>query len=136
MPWYLQNHWVEAIGPKGLAPDREPEFSDVPAATNHQREDDWPDYARAVRTFERERYLLELLDEADLTRDRFVQAFLEPPLYSEAFSSGFGTIYTAAYFPAEGRAEYRWPGFTWTQPFDGFVEDEHTQTFTEGPRAA
>ena len=119
-----------------LSPDREPEFSDVPAATNHQREDDWPDYARAVRTFERERYLLELLDEADLTRDRFVQAFLEPPLYSEAFSSGFGTIYTAAYFPAEGRAEYRWPGFTWTQPFDGFVEDEHTQTFTEGPRAA
>jgi hypothetical protein len=89
-----------------------------------------------VRTFERERYLLDLLDEADLTRDRFVQAFLEPPLYSEAFSSGFGTIYTAAYFPAEGRAEYRWPGFTWTQPFDGFVEDEHTQTFTEGPRAA
>jgi predicted choloylglycine hydrolase len=119
-----------------LSPDREPDFSAVPAATNHQREDDWPDYARAVRTFERERYLLELLDEGDLTRDRFVQAFLEPPLYSEAFSNGFGTIYTAAYFPAEGRAEYRWPGFAWTQPFDAFVEDEHIQTFTEGPRAA
>jgi hypothetical protein len=41
-----------------------------------------------------------------------------------------------AYFPAEGRAEYRWPGFAWTQPFDGFVEEEHVQTFTEGPRAA
>jgi hypothetical protein len=26
MPWYLQNHWVEAIGPTGVAPDREPDF--------------------------------------------------------------------------------------------------------------
>jgi hypothetical protein len=88
-----------------LSPDRKPEFSAVPAATNHQREDDWPDYARAVRTFERERYVLELLDEPEMTPERFVQSFLEPPLYSTAFSRGFGTIYTTAYFPVEGRAE-------------------------------
>jgi predicted choloylglycine hydrolase len=119
-----------------LSPDREPEFRDVPAATNHQRRDDWPDYARAVRTFERERYVLELLGAPEATRDRFVEAFLEPPLYSTAFSSGFGTIYTAAYFPAEGRVEYRWPDFTWSQSFDRFVEGEHTQTFAEGRRAA
>jgi predicted choloylglycine hydrolase len=119
-----------------LSPDREPEFSSVPAATNHQREDDWPDYARAVRTFERERYVLELLDEPELTPERFVQSFLEPPLYSTAFTRGFGTIYTAAYFPADGCAEYRWRGFTWTQSFDSFVEGEHTQTFAAGLRAA
>jgi predicted choloylglycine hydrolase len=119
-----------------LSPDREPAIGDVPVATNHQRKDDWPDYARAVRTFERERYLLELLRAPEMSRDRLVDAFLEPPLYSTAFSSGFGTIYTAAYFPAEGRVEYRWPGHTWTQSFDSFSEGEHTQTFAEGARAA
>ena len=43
---------------------------------------------------------------------------------------GFGTIYTAAYYPAEGRAEYRWPGFTWEQSLDRFEETRHTETFT------
>ena len=46
------------------------------------------------------------------------------PVYSTAFASGFGTIYTAAYFPAEGRAEYRWPGFAWEQSFEEFAEGE------------
>ena len=119
-----------------LGPDREPDFRDVPAATNHQRRDDWPEYARAVRTFERERVVLELLRAPEMTRDRFVEAFLEPPLYSSAFSRGFGTLYTAAYFPAEGRAEYRWPDFTWTQTFDAFVEGERTQSFGAERRAA
>ena len=119
-----------------LSPDREPVLGEVPAATNHQREDDWPEYAHAVRSFERERFALALLDDPEMTRDRFVSAFLEPPLYSTAFSSGFGTIYTAAYHPAEGRAEYLWPGHTLSQTFDDFVETQHTQAFTEGQRAA
>jgi predicted choloylglycine hydrolase len=119
-----------------LSPDREPDFSDVPAATNHQREDDWPEYARAVRTFERERYVLELLRAPEMTRERLVESFLEPPLYSMAFSRGFGTIYTAAYFPAEGRAEYRWPDHTWSHSFGDFAAGEHTQTFSEDRRAA
>ena len=119
-----------------LSPDREPEFREVAVATNHQRHDDWPEYARAVRTLERERYLVELLRGPKITREQLLQAFLEPPLYSAAFSSGFGTIYTAAYFPAEGRAEYRWPDFTWNQSFDRFAEGERTQTFAEGARAA
>ena len=62
-----------------------------------------------MRTFERERYVLDLLEEPEMTRDDFIRAFLEPPLYGAAFSSGFGTIYTAAYHPAEGRADYLWP---------------------------
>jgi predicted choloylglycine hydrolase len=119
-----------------LSPDREPDFREVAVATNHQRDDDWPEYARAVRTLERERYLAQLLHEPKVTRDHLIQAFLEPPLYNTAFSSGFGTVYTAAYFPAEGRAEYRWPDFTWSQSFDRFVEGEHTQAFSEGVRAA
>ncbi len=119
-----------------LSPDREAEFRDVPAATNHQRKDDWPEYARAVRTFEREQLVLELLRAPEMTRERLIQAFLEPPLYSTAFSTEFGTLYTAAYFPAEGRAEYRWPDHTWEQSFDRFTEQQRSQTYTEGRWAA
>ncbi|MBV8733428.1 MAG: hypothetical protein JO120_01475 [Solirubrobacterales bacterium] len=71
-----------------LGPDREPDFRPLPAATNHQAADDWPEYARAVRTFERERVILELLASADMTRERFIDAFVERPLYSTAFASG------------------------------------------------
>jgi predicted choloylglycine hydrolase len=125
-----------AVATACLSPDRDPVIGNVPAATNHQREDDWPDYARAVRTFERERYVLDLLERPGLSRDDFVRAFLEPPLYSTAFSSGFGTIYTAAYHPVDGRADYLWPDFTLSQSFGSFVETEHTQVFSEGRRAA
>ncbi len=44
-----------------LSPDRGPEVLTVPIATNHQRRGDWPAYAAAVQTYERERRLLELL---------------------------------------------------------------------------
>jgi predicted choloylglycine hydrolase len=119
-----------------VGPDREPDFRDVPAATNHQRANDWPEYATAVRTIERERVVLELLRSPDMTRKRFVQAFLEPPLRSTAYARGFGTLYTAAYHPAEGRVEYRWPGFTWSQSFEDFTEGSHERHFDEGRRAA
>ena len=82
------------------------------------------------------REFLERLDHPDMTRERLVQAFLEPPVFSHAFSRGFGTIYTAAYYPAEDRAEYRWPGFTWSQSFQDFVAGEQTQAFAERVRAA
>ena len=64
-----------------------------------------------------------------MTRERFVAAFLEPPLRSTEYAQGFGTTYTAAYYPTEGRAEYRWPGCTWQQSLDGFEESSHLQTF-------
>jgi predicted choloylglycine hydrolase len=76
-----------------------------------------------------------LLDDPDLTRERFIAAFLEPPLHNTEYVQGFGTIYTAAYHPTEGRVEYRWPGSVWEQSFDRFEETEHTQTFIEHPPA-
>jgi predicted choloylglycine hydrolase len=42
-------------------------------------------------------------------REPLVQAFLEEPLYRDGSATGFGTLDTAVYFPATGRAEYRWP---------------------------
>jgi predicted choloylglycine hydrolase len=119
-----------------LSPDRQPEVLTVPVAANHQHRDDWPQYAAAVDTFGREQRLLELLRSPGLTRERLIDAFQEPPLYRTEFGSGLGTLYTAAYFPAEGRAEYRWPGQCIGQSFESFVEERHTQRFADAPLQA
>ena len=70
--------------------------------------------------------VLGLLDDAEISRERFVEAFLEPPLHKGDHSRGLATLYTAAYFPTEDRAEYRWPGYVWEQTFDHFQEGAHT----------
>jgi predicted choloylglycine hydrolase len=114
-----------------LGPDRRPEVLTVPVATNHQHRGDWPDYERAVGTFERERRLLELLRTSGMSSSRLVQAFLEEPLYRASFASGLGTLYTAVYFPATGRAEYRWPDHITTQSFECFAEQCHTQRYAQ-----
>ncbi len=119
-----------------LGPGRAAEFHTVAATTNHQGKVEWPEYARAIRTVERERCVGALLSDPDLTAEQFVAAFLEAPLHNTEYAQGFGTIYTAAYHPGEGRVEYRWPGSVWEQSFDRFEETRHTQTFTEARRAA
>jgi predicted choloylglycine hydrolase len=115
-----------------LSPDREPVFRIVPAATNHQGSVEWPEQARATRTIERERCILDLLGRSETTAASFEDAFLRSPLFSTANDSGFGTLYTAAYRPAEGRVDFRWPSFTWRQAFDKFDEDEHTEVLAQG----
>ena len=116
-----------------LSPDRKPEVLTVPVAANHQHRDDWPQYAAAVDTFGREQRLLDLLRTPGMSRERLIEAFQEPPLYRTEFGSGLGTLYTAAYFPAEGRAEYRWPGHCVTQSFENFTEERHTQRYADAP---
>jgi predicted choloylglycine hydrolase len=108
-----------------VGPGRPAEFHRRAATTNHQGKVEWPEYVQAIRSVERERCVVDLLADATLTRDRFVASFLEPPLHSTSYSQGFGTLYTAAYFPTERRVEYRWPGIVWEQSLDGF--DESTQ---------
>ena len=112
-----------------VGPGRPPQFHSVAVTTNHQGKVEWPEYARAIRSVEREQRLHELLRDPGLTRERFVDAFLQPPLRNTEYAHGFGTTYTAAYYPAEQRAEYRWPGFTWHQSLDRFQETSHLQTF-------
>lgn len=51
-----------------LSPDRAPEVLTVPVATNHQHPGDWPAYAAAVQTHEREHRRLELLQTPQMTR--------------------------------------------------------------------
>jgi predicted choloylglycine hydrolase len=109
-----------------VGPDRPPEFHAIAATTNHQGKVDWPEYARAIRSEEREQCVLDLLADPATDRERFVAAFLEPPLRNTEYAQGFGTLYTAAYHPAEGRVEYRWPGYTMEQSFARFDPGSET----------
>jgi predicted choloylglycine hydrolase len=108
-----------------VSPDRRLRWSERElAVTNHQRVVEWPAHASATRTLERQRRMLELLSNDDETA--FVAAFLEPPLHTQDYSSGFGTLYTAVYRPVEGAVEYRWPGESWQQSFEAFAEGART----------
>ena len=105
-----------------LSPDREALVTDHRVATNHQERVEWHRHARATATVERERFLLQRLTLHEEPAHRFIGAFLKPPLYSTAFSKGFGTIYTAVYWPKKGIAEYRWPNVEWAQRIKSPVE--------------
>jgi len=107
-----------------LSPDRDAKVTDARVATNHQEQVEWHRHARLTATVERERFLLQRLTLHNEPADRFVAAFLRPPLYSTSFSEGFGTLYTAIYWPKKGIAEYRWPGETWTQRLGKVSDDQ------------
>jgi predicted choloylglycine hydrolase len=113
-----------------VAPDRPPVIGQALVATNHQHTVEWPEHAEAVRSEEREARVLELLGDPDVGEDRFVAAFLEPPLYSTDHDEGFGTLYTAACRPAGGAIVYRWPGESWPQSFDAFEEGTRAAPLT------
>ena len=106
-----------------LTPDRPTLLTHAAVATNHQERVEWSSHARFTSTVERERYLLQRLTLHPDTQAKFIGAFLKPPLYSTAFASGFGTLYSAAYRPRSRVLELHWPGRTWTKSFDAFEED-------------
>jgi len=105
-----------------LSPDRETVITRQRVATNHQERVEWHEHARATATVERERFLLQRLTLHDEPAPKFMDAFLKPPLYSTAFTRGFGTLYTAIYQPRKGAMELRWPGGIWRQSFKSFSE--------------
>ncbi|MFT7440493.1 MAG: putative choloylglycine hydrolase [Sulfitobacter sp.] len=105
-----------------MAPDRETLITNAAVATNHQETVEWISHARFTATVERERYLLQRLRFHRDPEEKFIGAFLKPPLYSHAFSAGFGTLYTAVYRPRKRQMELRWPGTIWSQAIDNFEE--------------
>jgi predicted choloylglycine hydrolase len=115
-----------------VSPDREPIFRAFPAATNHQGIVEWPEQARATDTVERERCIIELLQAPDTTAETFEASFLRSPLFSTAYETGFGTLYTAAYRPTEGIVDLRWPTSSWRLGFRAFDEGEHAEVLAEG----
>jgi predicted choloylglycine hydrolase len=87
-------------------------------ATNHRgRTPEVPAHAERFRSVERQQRLLAVV--ADGTGpESFVDEFGSPPLYSTAYAEAFGTLYTAVYRPADGTADFVWPGTRWRRTFD------------------
>jgi hypothetical protein len=65
-----------------------------------------------------------LLEEQDLSTENLVSAFLRKPLYNDLFKEGFGTLFTASYFPKSGEVDLHWPHQKISQSFDNFTEQE------------
>ena len=100
-----------------VAPDRAPEYFDMPLATNHRGlVPDRPDLARRLRSVERQD-VLRSLDREGRAANAAAETFLSPALRSTDFEGGFGTLYTADYRPEDGEVIYRWPGRTWHRTF-------------------
>ena len=119
-----------------VSPDREPIFRAFPAATNHQGLVEWPEQAKATRTIEREQCIVRLVEGEAPDAQAFADAFLRSPLFSTSYSNGWGTLYTAAFRPAEGIVDYRWPTHTWRLGFDAFPEGEHVEVLADVADAA
>ena len=105
-----------------LAPDRPAQITGLAVATNHQEQVEWAPYVAAIRSVERRQHLEDLLA-AGSSAEAVVAACLLPPLYATRFHEGFGTLYTAEYRPAEGRARYHWPNVTWEHSLDKLGQD-------------
>lgn len=115
-----------------MAPDRPPVVKTVAYATNHQGRIEWHDHARATATLEREQFLHFRVSDPDMTAERLIAAFAKPPLYTNAYRTGFGTIYTAVYDPVEGTARYIWPDGDWTLSLADFQPGLKPVTFEPG----
>lgn len=113
------DHVVAAV-----APDRSTSITRTAVATNHQHGVEWSRYDRFTRSADRERCLMELLDNPALTAEGFIGRFLRRPLYNRRYDRAFGTLYTAVYRPAGLRVTHLWPEQTVEQSIEAFEPRE------------
>jgi hypothetical protein len=97
---------------------------------------EWASHARFTATVERERYLLQRLTLHVEPEEKFITAFLRPPLYSTRFDQGFGTLYTAVFRPRKLQMELRWPRARWPLDLHDFREDTRAIYTPEGTAKA
>ncbi len=105
-----------------LNPDRPTEVVDQASVTNHQHQVEWDEYAAFTHTLERKETLDACLADRRLTRKDLLAQFLKPPLYSQQYLRGFGTLYTAAYDVARGVVRIVWPSKQVEAGFKRFEE--------------
>ena len=105
-----------------LAPDREPQITTRPFATNHQDGPGWDRYIAATGSVEREALLAGYLQGAGTSVEELVGLFLRPPLLGSQYDRAMGTLYTAVYYPRRGQVELRWPHLTVQRSLQDFAE--------------
>ena len=105
-----------------VTPGEQARFSPAPVSTNHQAGSHWPQYAERVKTVERFEYLKETVARRCDSVETFAARFLQPPMFQTDYARGFGTVYTAAYYPCRGEAHYLWKDNRWCLSFDNFFE--------------
>lgn len=113
-----RRHYLTAY----MGPDRKTLLTHQAVATNHQERVEWVSHARFSATVERQRFLLQRLTLHREPEDKFIGAFLKPPLYSTAFDAGFGTLYTAIYRPRHETMTLLWPAGQWDFSLSAFQE--------------
>ena len=114
-----------------MAPGKATREIPTAVATNHQKLGGWPLYEKKVQTAARHDYLSEAIKSKVDTADSFALKFLQPPLYHSQFARGFGTLYTAAYYPGRNECRYIWPEHEWRFNFDNFAETQYQINFID-----
>ena len=114
-----------------VSPDRSPIISKTQVSTNHQQGERWEKYTQMIETDTRLEFLQSTCRNTELSPDAIVDQFLTPPLFRNSYAMGYGTIFTAAYFPCRGEARYHWKDGSWIQRFDAFKERRRTAVYTD-----
>jgi predicted choloylglycine hydrolase len=117
---------VETIA---IAAGQQPQKLATKVSTNHQPGSSWPVYEEKVSTHLRYQHLDAITAAQQLSAQQFSHQFLQPPLYNSQFGRGFGTLYSAAFYPRTGTCEYLWPEHSWTFDCNKFEERSHTVNF-------
>jgi predicted choloylglycine hydrolase len=100
-------------------------------STNHQPGSSWPIYEEKVSTHLRYQHLDAITAARQLSAHQFSRQFLQPPLYNSQFGRGFGTLYSAAFYPQTGTCEYLWPDHSWSFNFEKFDERKSPINFID-----
>lgn len=115
-----------------VGPDIAPTRVDGVCVTNHQMAPVSDEYEQDSHTLQRlaaVRAATIAAADADDPVEEMVRALLRPPLHNVDLTTGLGTLYTAAYRPAEGRVSYIWPaGQRWEQSFAAFQPGRRSVT--------
>lgn len=107
-----------------LSPDREPQVTFHPIATNHQGIVEWPEYAALTATVERKEVMERMYANLFENEEFITKKFLEPPLFNYNYEKNFGTLYTVNYRVSQKEILIHWPD---KEPFK-----QSFYNFTEG----
>lgn len=92
-----------------LFPDHPIALSNETFAANHQSVNHWPAYTKKTRSVERMAVLRELnANHRDTEAQAITEAFQTPPLRSDTYDRGFGTLYTCMLHPRKRSVDYFW----------------------------